>query len=198
MLPQDAVTWWTAFGAVAQALGAIATFAAVAVSLWVVTSERAMKARGSAGIRIMFAGDGTPGVYMVGIEVLNVGVRPFHVSSVGWRTGWLTRGPKALQHRFAIQNTSVLLNQKPGPHIVEPGRNEGFYTNIADMKSPDHEESRTDMFRRRVPILGEAPIRAMVNITGRTPLIFKVSQDLADFLRTGEHASTTADDANAS
>ncbi len=191
MIPQDAVTWWTAFGAVAQAIGAVATFAAVAVSLWVVISERTMKARGSAGIRISFVGDESPGIYMVGIEVLNVGVRPFHVSSVGWRTGWLTRGPKALQYRFAIQNTSVMLNQRPGPHIVEPGRNEGFYTNVADMKSANHEESRTEMFRRKLPILGEAPIRAMVNITGRKPLYIKVSKELAHFLRTGDHAANT-------
>ncbi|OHT18592.1 hypothetical protein [Edaphosphingomonas haloaromaticamans] len=139
----------------------------------------------------MFAGDGTPGVYMVGIEVLNIGVRPFHVSSVGWRTGWLWRGPKVLQYRFAIQNTSVMLNQKGGPHIVEPGRNEGFYTQIADMKQANYEASRAEMFKRKLPILGEAPIRAMVNITGRKPLMVKVSKELAYFLRTGEHAGTT-------
>lgn len=195
MIPQDAVTWWTAFGAIAQAIGALATFGAVAVSLWVVASERAMKARGSAGIMISFIGDGSPGTYMVGVEVLNIGLRPFHVSSVGWRTGWLPRGPNALAYRYAIQNTSVMLNQSPGPHIVEPGRNEGFYTPVADMKRNNSDESRAELFMRKVPILGDAPIRAMVNITGRKPLMINVSKDLAQFLRTGAHASTTAEEA---
>ena len=190
MLPTNPTEWWTAFGAFAQAAGALATFAAVAVSLWVVLSERAMRAQASAGIKVMFAGDGTPGVYMVGIDILNIGVRPFHVSSVGWRTGWLSRGPKALHFRHAIQNPSMMLNPAPGPHIVEPGRNQGFYTKVGDMKSADAEASRTEMFARRVPILGEASIRAMVHITGRKPLVVKVTKDLADFLRTGEHAST--------
>lgn len=191
MIPQDAATWWTAFGAIAQAVGSIATFAAVALSLWIIMSERAMQAQGTAGIRVMFAGDGTPGIYMVGIEVLNVGVRAFHVSSVGWRTGWLSRGPKALQYRFAVQNTSVMMNQRPGPHIVEPGRNEGFYTKIADMKAAVVEASRTEMFDRNIPILGHAPIRALIHITGRKSVVVKVSKELANFLRTGEHAATT-------
>jgi hypothetical protein len=195
MTPLDPVIWWTAFGAIAQAIGAVATFAAVGISLWIVISERTMRARGSAGIRVMFAGDGTPGQYMVGIEVLNTGVRPFHVGSVGWRTGWFSRGPKATQYRFALQNTSVMLNQKPGPTIVEPGRNEGFYTLVADMKNPAGEASTSELFRRKLPILGESPIWAMVNITGRKPLMIRVNGELARFLRTHDHANTTDDNA---
>lgn len=195
-MPHDPVTWWTAFGAIAQAVAAFATFAAVAVSLWVVFSERAMKARGSAGIMVHFIGDGTPGTYMVGITVLNIGLRPFEVSSVGWRTGWLWRGPDVLRYRFAIQRTDMMLHQRPGPHIVDPGRNEGFYTSVQDMKQSNSEESRTELFKRKVPVLGDAPIRAMVNITGRKPLFIRVSDDLANFLRTGDHASTTTENAD--
>ena len=190
MSVQDA-TWWAAFGAVAQAIGSLATFAAVAVSLWVVLSERAMRAKGSAGLHLTFAGDGTPGVYVVGIEVLNAGFRPFHVSSVGWRTGWLPKGPANLAHRFAIQNLSVAMNPRSWPCTVEPGHKEGFYTRVSDFQSANAHRSRTEMFRRRVPLLGPAPIHAMVNITGRKPLLLKVSGDLAEFLRTGEHAATT-------
>lgn len=194
-MPHDPVTWWTAFGAISQAVGALATFAVVVLSLWVVLSERAMRARGWAGIMVSFIGDGTPGTYLVGIHVLNAGLRPFQVTSVGWRTGWLRRGPKSFQYRYAIQNTSMMLNQKPGPHIVEPGREEGFYTPVADMKTSNSDESRSVLFKRKLPILGKAPIRGIVNITGRKPLFVKVSKDLANFLRTGEHASTTAENA---
>jgi hypothetical protein len=186
----DAIEWWTAFGAIAQAAGAAATFAAVVVSLWIVVSDRAMRARGSAGIRVSFAGDGTPGIYMVGIEVLNAGTRSFHVSSVGWRTGWLRRGPKALSYQYAIQNTSMMLNQRPRPHILEPGLNDAYYTLVSDMKHADL--NNDGFFDRKVWFLGYAPIRAMVNITGRKPLFVDVSDELALFLRTKIHADTTA------
>ena len=89
----------------------------------------------------------------------------------------------------------MMLHQRPGPHIVDPGRNEGWYTLVADMKANINDEAATELFKRRLPIFGYAPIRAIVNITGRKPLYVKVSDDLADFLRTGDHASTTADDA---
>jgi hypothetical protein len=188
---ESLIIWWTAFGAIAQAIGALATFAAVTVSLWVVISDRSIRARGSAGIRVSFVGDGSPGTYMVGIEVVNIGTRSFHVNSVGWRTGWLRRGPKVLAFQYAIQNTSVMLNQRPGPTIVEPGRDEGFYTFIADMKNSNTDKD--SFFDRPLKLLGHAPIRAMINITGRKPHYIKVSDDLAEFLRTKAHANTTAD-----
>lgn len=185
--------WWAAFGAIAQAIAAFATLLAVAISLWVVLSERAVRPRVTAGIRVQFIGDGTPGTYMVGIEVLNAGLRPFEVSSVGWRTGWLPRGPQALRYRYALQSTSLMLHQRAPPHIVEPGRNEGFYTKVADMKANSQDEARRELFQRRVPLLGFAPIWAMVNITGQRSAVAKADKELAKFLRTNDHASTTAD-----
>jgi hypothetical protein len=193
MMPHDPAIWWTAFGAIAQAIGSLATFAAVGVSLWIVISERTMRARGTAGIRVMFAGDGTPGQYMVGIEVLNTGVRPFHISSVGWRTGWFSRGPKATEYRFAIQNASVMVDRKPGPTIVEPGRTESFYMLIADMKNASGKAAIDDLFVRKLPFLGDVPIWAMINITGRKPVMVRVKGELAKFLRTADHANTTDD-----
>lgn len=183
MMPHDPATWWTAFGAIAQAAGAVATFAAVAISLWIVFSERAMKASGSADIKLLFAGDGSPEQRLVGIEVLNAGVRPFHVSGVGWRTGWLPFGPQVLRYRQAMMDATTL-NQTPGPHIIEPGRTEGFYRPMADMAQS---ASRAELFERKLPILGEAPIRAVVHITGRRPLRLKVSKGLEAFLRTGNY-----------
>ena len=195
--PNDAATWWTAFGAIAQAIGAMATFLAVATSLWVVLSERAMKCKGSAGIRLMFAGDGSPGIYLVGIEALNVGVRPFHVGSVGWRTGWLPHWPKALSYRYAILNTDQSINNRTSPLVVEPGRSEAFYVKIADMKGANSEESRNELFTRRLPIIGYCPIWATIHITGRTPVKVRVKGELANFLRTLDHASRTDDAATA-
>lgn len=143
---------------------------------------------------VLFAGDGTPGIYLAGVSVTNIGVRPIHVSSVGWRTGWLSRGPEKLRFRFAIQNASVMLNQGPKSQIIEPGRSDGFYTPLADMKQNYGSDSWRSMFGRKLPILGDAPIWAMVNITGRKPVTVRVSKELAHFLRTNEHASTTAEE----
>jgi hypothetical protein len=84
-------------------------------------------------------------------------------------------------------------NERPPPHIVEPGRSDGFYTRIADMKQNYGSESWRELFDRRLPLLGPAPIKALVNIAGRKPLVVPVSRDLAHFLRTNEHASTTAE-----
>ena len=150
-----------------------------------------MKAKASARIMVQFVGDGTPGTYLVGIDVTNVGVRPFHVTSVGWRTGWLGWGPNVLKYRYAIQKTNIMLNQRPSPHIVDPGLHDGFYVTVADMKSANAEESRNEMFTRKLPVIGYCPIWAMVNITGRKPVMSRVPRDLAVFLRTGVHASTT-------
>jgi hypothetical protein len=89
-----------------------------------------------------------------------------------------------------------MVSQQPGPTIVEPGRTKGFYTLIADMKNPAGEASTAEMFRRKLAILGECPIWAMINITGRKPVMVRVKGDLAKFLRTHEHANTTDDAAS--
>ena len=131
---------------------------------------------------------------MVGIEVLNVGTRSFQIGSVGWRTGWLSIGPEALKFRYALQNTSVMVNEHQYPCSLDPGRNQGFYTLIADMKGANADNRNDGLFDRPLGILGHAPIWAMVNITGRKPIFAKVPLDLADFLRTKVHHNTTADD----
>jgi hypothetical protein len=190
----DAITWWTAFGAIAQAIGAVATFAAVAVSLWVVQSERQLQAKVTAGIRITFVGDGSPGVYWVGVTIVNTGMRAIRVTSTGWRTGWLSRGPSALTFRHAVQNTSLVNLGKRPPFVVEPGMQESVFTSVADMKGGNNPEAHADMFERRLPVLGDAPIQAVVNITGRNPVRVAVEPSLARFLRTMDHANTTADD----
>lgn len=186
------VAWWTEFGAIAQALGALATFAAVLVSLWIVRSERQLRAKATAGIRIIFMGDGSPGVYLVGVSILNTGMRPVRVTSTGWRTGWLPRGPKAMRYRFAMQNTSLLQHGKSPPFVIEPGMEEVVLTSVQDMKAgmASNSAAHKDLFDRKVRVLGDAPIFAAVSFTGRPVLNVKVEPSLADFLRTNEHPST--------
>lgn len=185
----DAATWWTAFGAIAQAIGALATFLAVAVTLWLTRTERSLRATGRVGFQVTFVGDGSPGVYHVGFTVLNTGLQPIQVMSVGWRTGWCRFGPKWLQHRWAIETWEGQTGVAT-PYELAPRRSAVTIKQAAHFVEmrPD---VRADLFRRPVRLLGNAPIRGVVNITGRPPLIVKVTKDLAGFLRGGDHPLTT-------
>ena len=45
-------SWWTAFGAIAQVAGAVATLLAVLVALWTTRGERELKGKGHARIML--------------------------------------------------------------------------------------------------------------------------------------------------
>ena len=119
----------------------------------------------TAGMRIMFPGDGTPPTDLVGIEITNCGVRQIEVSTVGWRTGWLWQvrlfgtnlrleAPECLKYRFAIQNPDVMLNPPQTPWLLDPGRKLGFYTTVSSMQNAPGNESRQRLFGRK---LGRVP-----------------------------------------
>jgi hypothetical protein len=78
-------------------LAAIATFLAVLVSLYLAQKSDRVNLRASAGIRMVFAGDGSPPEEHVGVNVVNLGDRPVNVTAIGWRIG--SRRNK----RFCIQ-----------------------------------------------------------------------------------------------
>jgi hypothetical protein len=56
----EATLLWTKIAAVGQVVGALATAAAVIVSLWIVISDRRYALDVSVGIRLLFAGNGNP------------------------------------------------------------------------------------------------------------------------------------------
>jgi hypothetical protein len=78
---------WDFLTAIGAWLGAIATFAAVVVSLWLATRSERVRLRGAAAILHVFAGDGSPPEEFVGITAVNLGDRPVTINSVGWRIG---------------------------------------------------------------------------------------------------------------
>jgi len=186
----DDVTWWTAFGAISQAAGVVATLAAVVVSLWMAMRDRRIRAKGSAGFHITFAGDGSPGVYHVGFSLLNTGVPTLQVSSVGWRVGWFDVKLKALGFQWAIE-TWQGQEGVPTPYEL-PSNRSAITIKSAHWFTETTPDVRADLFQRRLPVLGWAPIKGVINITGRKPLIVPVSNDLADFLRGGNHPLTKA------
>jgi len=78
----------------------IATLCAVLVSLHLARRSERIRIRGSAGIRLITEGDGTPAEQHVQISAVNHGDRVVIVNSVGWRVG------KRDDTRFCIQPVS--------------------------------------------------------------------------------------------
>lgn len=88
------------WNAVGTWLAGIATFLAVLVSLHLARKADSVRIKATVGIRLVFAGDGTPAEEHVGITVVNQGDRPVTINSVGWRIG------KRKKARFCVQPVS--------------------------------------------------------------------------------------------
>jgi hypothetical protein len=88
---------WTAIG---TWVAGFATFSAVLVSLYLARRSERIRIKVTAGIREIYAGDGTPAEEHVQISVVNNGDRIVIVNSVGWKIG--TRKDA----RFCIQPVS--------------------------------------------------------------------------------------------
>lgn len=186
-MEMDPVTWWTAFGAIAQAAGAVATFAAVALSLYLAQSERALKGRGQARIMISFAGDGSPGINMVHFDLENSGLRPLTWQSVSWRVGWIPWNIWGLGYQLAIQNfTRSIFDHK---QVIEPSQSGQMYMPVSQMKPAVLREKREgrEFFQKKHKLFGYPPIAAYAQIAGRKPIRLKVSKQLKHFVRTGDH-----------
>jgi|JI6StandDraft_1071083.scaffolds.fasta_scaffold378899_1 hypothetical protein len=85
---------WNALG---TWIAGIATFAAVVVSLHLAHRAERVRVQASAGIRVIFAGDGTPAEEHFGVTVVNLADRPLTINSIGWRVG------RCKKKRYCIQ-----------------------------------------------------------------------------------------------
>ena len=82
-LDQQIQVW----NAVGTWLAGIATFLAVVVSLYLARKSESINLKVNVGIRLVFAGDGTPAEEHVGFNVVNIGDRQVNILSVGWSVG---------------------------------------------------------------------------------------------------------------
>jgi hypothetical protein len=73
----------------------LATFAAVVVSLYLAHKADSMRLQANAGVRLIFAGDGTPAEEHLGISAVNRGNRSVTINSIGSH-----HLGKVLLHRF--------------------------------------------------------------------------------------------------
>lgn len=78
-------------------LAGIATFVAVVVSLHLARNADRVRLQANAGIRLVFAGDGTTAEEHVGISAVNRGNRPVTINSIGWRIGKGTKTRHCIQ-----------------------------------------------------------------------------------------------------
>ncbi len=88
------IQMWNAIG---TWFAGIATFMAVVLSLYLAKRSDRVRVQATAGIRLTFAGDGSPAEEHVGITVVNLGDRPVMINSIGWRVG------KGKGARYAMQ-----------------------------------------------------------------------------------------------
>lgn len=180
---------WTQVAAIGQVASAIATSAAVILTLVIVMSERSIRLRLTAGLRLLIAGDGSPAVDVISISIVNLGQRVARIESVGWRTGWLKQQwPEFLARQYAMQNASVMPGFDNPPFALEPGQKKTIgvlVSAFAQGMPPDGH----DLFTRQFPW---SRTRRAANIcviayevTGRLK-VAKVERSLADFLATGK------------
>lgn len=88
----ETIAFWEKISAIGQVAGAIATFAAVVVSLYIARRGRVPRLSLKVGERLTIGG-GLPEQRLLMFSVTNMGERPVYVRQLGWRNGWLPHGP---------------------------------------------------------------------------------------------------------
>lgn len=90
--------YWAMIGAFGQIAGSVATFAAVALSLWIVLSERRPDLRLSVQLLNYYPPLPNGVEQMIGFAVTNRSNRPITIGSYGWRTGRFRKQQAIINH----------------------------------------------------------------------------------------------------
>ena len=137
--------FWTQAAAVGQIAGAVATAAAVIVSLWIVLSERRERLKLAVGHRTIVE-RGKAHTEVVVFDITNLGLFPARISSFSWKVGWLNMGPLWARYETAIQlpdeigGATTPLSLEAGERATMIIRLDRFEPKVAASK---------DVFRRR-------------------------------------------------
>jgi hypothetical protein len=127
---------WEFINGFANWIAAIGTVAAVIISLYLALSSNKPKAKLSVGVRVMFTpGDSGPHPAFVVVKLVNLGDRPIHINSLGWKSG-LFKKKYALQIVHATpfsQGLPVSLEhgKEAQWHIPTDMRDGGWYKYLA-------------------------------------------------------------------
>lgn len=166
---QDVELYWTKVAAIGQVAGAVATFLAVVISLYLARDSRRPRAAVRVGERLIIGGQMDLEVLM--FSIANVGIRPIHVRSVGWRTGFFRMGPRCLRQQHAIQLTGGVIGFPEPPFEVAPGTEISTYCLMSNIIQRCEDNSERPFFSRDFPIVGRrrVPVRGLVHTAeGRT------------------------------
>lgn len=147
--------YWQKISAIGQIAGAVATFLAVAVSLW--TSQRSTKPKLSikVGERLIIGtSPWDDQVRVLMFSIANVGERTAHINGVGWRTGWLRFGPSYLRRKTAIQMVGSTGIGKEPPFEVLPAAEASCYALMQSVQDAAQNNVATPFFTRDWPFLG--------------------------------------------
>lgn len=182
--------YWVKVSALGQVAGAVATFLAVAASLYIALHARKPRLRLVVGER-MLVGGVEHGMELLCFSIANQGERPVHINGIGWRTGWLRWGPKFLKRQNGIQMTGGVGFGLVPPYEIQPGASVASYalmTNVLD----NAKERKTDPFftrdwpwlgRRKTAVWGYA-----YTADGHTVHV-RAEKDLVEALTTAERAA---------
>lgn len=155
----DPIIFWTKFGAIAQALGAVGTFLAVVTSLYLAISNGRPRLRLRIGERTII-GDGVEYPRLLMFEVANAGDRPVQIRGLSWETGWLRWGPSPIKRIKAIQFTGhVGIQCADPPYQVEPGMSVASYAILDNVLVYARERKLSPLFSRDWPLIGRRKTR---------------------------------------
>ncbi len=149
---------WEMVAALGQVIGAIATFAAVLVSLHLARKARRPEARLKVGERLII-GPAINNMNVLMFSVTNTGERAIHVRTVGWTTGWFKFGPAWLRKKHAVQLTGGVPGTVDCPFELLPGAEASLYCLIENLKESCQKKADDPLFTRDYPLLGRKRTR---------------------------------------
>ena len=165
------ISVWNAIG---TWVAGVATLLAVIVSLHLARRSERIRIKGTAGLRVIFAGDGTPAEEHVQIGVVNHGDRVVIVNSVGWRIG------KKDEARFCIQPVSGQWTQDY-PKQLAHGEQASFL--VSFRATPTWPEHFAKTFVRDVSDKNLKTLRALVHTSLGQTIEVVPEKDLLQRLR---------------
>lgn len=131
---------WDMVSALGQIAGAMATFAAVVVSLKLARDHGRPQVRLEVSLSTVL---GPPSFDAVSFTVINRGSRPVTINSYGWRTRGLRWSPESMW----IMHDHRIAHQADLPKTLQPGE-QAIYLVSVDSFLSETDRLRTSFFRR--------------------------------------------------
>ena len=177
---------WTKVAAVAQIAAAAATTAAVITTLRLAAYDRRPHLSISAGLRLVIPGDGMPAFDLIAFGITNRGQRTVRVASLGWRTGWLRRGPEWLRRQYAVQ----MLHDQPNalPVDLAAGQDVVLHMTPDAYLDADRRDTHLSFFGRKMPwrqTRRPAAIKLIVSVVGAADQLVPAESSLGHLLTYG-------------